>query len=136
MKEKGISDFIATILLVAFAVAIGGLVSIWLTQTISKSTGAVEVSNATLCAGAYISVDEVTSTNIIYSNPTQQTISSMTSIASDGQTPTLTTTSLTTGQVANQSWTRGTNTSITLRGLCRASIPVSGSCESGLACWK
>lgn len=136
MKEKGISNFIATILLVAFAVAIGGLVSIWLTTTVTKSTGSIEVTNATLCAGSYISVDQVSSTSIIYSNPTQQTISGMTAIASDGQQPTLNTTSLNASQIASQSWTRGTNTSITLRGLCRATIPVEGKCESGQSCWK
>ena len=135
MKEKGISDFIATILLVAFAVAIGGLVSIWLTQTVSKSTGSVEVSNATLCAGASIVVNEVTSTNITFSNPTQQNITSITVMTNTGTTFAVSTATLTPSQIAGQNWTR-TGTSVTLRGLCRASIPISGTCELGEACWK
>ena len=136
MKGKGISAFIATILLVAFAVAIGGLVSLWLTGTITLTTGGVEVSNTTLCAGVQIDVDEVTATQFFYNNPSKQTISSMTAMTSDGSSVTLTTASLTSNQRAYMNWTRGTNTSVKLRGLCRASISVEGECESGLSCWK
>ena len=128
---------VAAVLLIAFTVAVGGIISLWLTGFAGRTTGTVEtqVTNQTKCAGVFIAVDKVTDTTILYSNPSSQPISSI-SIAVDGITITPTTTTLDPGAVASQSWTRGANTSVIVKGLCLASVPVEGRCEQGDACWE
>jgi FlaG/FlaF family flagellin (archaellin) len=135
---KGISAFIATILIIAITVVIGGMISLFLTGFTSTQTGTIsqQTSNQTACAGAYISIESVSSTRILYSNPTVQTISSINISTSDGTFVNNTVTSLSPGQVASVSFVRGTgNTSVTARGLCMGSITVIGKCSSSEDCW-
>lgn len=94
---KAISEMIATVLLIAFTVAVAGIVSIWVTGFASQSTqqvtaqtnielycvyGGISVSNLAYCGGSMSGI--VTNTNlkdignitmqIIYDNSTSQTI--------------------------------------------------------------
>jgi flagellin-like protein len=95
--RKAVSDMIATVLLIAFTVAVAGIVSVWITGFTSDSTGQVsdETTRQLYCAYAGVSVSSlsycggyfsgvVTNTNmkdignitlqIIFDNSSSQTI--------------------------------------------------------------
>jgi FlaG/FlaF family flagellin (archaellin) len=135
---KGVSAFVATILIIAITVVIGGMISLFLTGFTSTQTGTVsqQTSNQTACAGAYISIDSVTTTKILYSNPTIQTISSINISTNDGTFVNNTVTTLGPGQAGSVSFSKGSNTSVIARGLCLSSITVMGRCSSTEACWN
>jgi flagellin-like protein len=61
--KKGISPMIATVLLIAFTVAVGGIISMWLTTMASTQTTATGTAaeKQVLCARSVLSIDEVTS---------------------------------------------------------------------------
>lgn len=134
---KGISGMIAAILLVAFTIGVGGILSLWFTTLTQTQTAAAEAiaENRTRCAVVYIDIYRVDSSRIYYLNPSTQTITDITFYV-DGTTITPTTTSLAPGAAASQTWTRGTNTSVKATGLCLASIPVEGNCRQGQPCWQ
>lgn len=129
---------VAAILLIAFTVAVGGLISVWLTSYSRTTTSAVEstTTNQTKCAGAYIKVDSVTSSLIIYSNPSTQTITNLNITTGDGRFVTPNPTSLSPGGMGTASWSRGSNTSVLMKGLCLVTVSAEGSCESGQLCWS
>ncbi len=135
---KGLSPVVATIILIAFAVAVGGLVSIWLTGFATSTTEFTSKRGEELtgCAGARLKVDSVSTANVIYSNPSSKTITNITVYDGSGRNLTYNASNLVSGQVANLTWTRGTNTSILLKGICENTIPVEGACENGQSCWK
>ncbi len=58
---KAISPMIAVVLLIAFSVAIGGLVSVWFSTLTSTQTGIVQsgAENLAKCATSTLAVDEV-----------------------------------------------------------------------------
>ena len=134
---KAISPMIAVVLLLAFTVAVGGILSVWFTSFTRTTTGGVESAtvNQTRCAGCYISVDSVSTSSIIYSNPCTQSITMTDGITGDGTLLTVSGT-LNPGDLSSISWTRGTNTSVILKAKCLATVPVEGSCEQGDTCWK
>jgi hypothetical protein len=78
----------------------------------------------------------VTSTNILYSNPSAKIISNITVFDGNGKNLTSVQTSLNPGQVGNVTWTRGSNTSIFMTGICEESVVVRGECEDGQECWE
>jgi flagellin-like protein len=59
--EKGISPMIATVLLIAFTVAVGGLVSVWMTSFTRTTTSEVSNQEETkiYCSYAGISISDV-----------------------------------------------------------------------------
>jgi len=62
---KGISPLIATVLLIAFTIAVGGLISIWLTgftQTTTQSVGS-QASNQITCANGGLSLSSLSYCN-------------------------------------------------------------------------
>ena len=76
--RKAVSDMIATVLLIAFTVAVAGIVSVWITGFTSTSTqqvteqsnkelycayGGISVSNLAYCGGYFSGV--VTNTNLV-----------------------------------------------------------------------
>jgi flagellin-like protein len=135
---KAVSPMIAAVLLIAFTVAVGGVLSFWLTTLTGSTTGNVEAqtSNITKCAGASIQINRVDSSRIIFSNPSSQEISSVILIADKGGgTITPSDQILSPGEIGTVSWTRGTNTSVLARGFCLQSVSVAGSCSAGEACW-
>lgn len=131
---------IATVLLIAFTIGVGGILSVWFTSLTTTQTGlaGATAENRTKCAGSYIDVYEVTSDRIFFSNPSMQTISSIKFQASNGTTWDATTASLAAGVSAVQNWSlsTGSNTWVKATGLCLASMPVEGRCESGQTCWQ
>ncbi|MCX6820663.1 MAG: hypothetical protein NT016_01820 [Candidatus Aenigmarchaeota archaeon] len=61
MSGKGIDSMIATVLLIAFTVAVGGILSVWLTSMASTQTETTgSAANAqTLCARSVLVIKEV-----------------------------------------------------------------------------
>jgi len=134
---KGVSPFIATILLIAFTVAVGGIISLFLTSFTKTETGTAESigTNVTKCGGISIDILSVSETAIIVANPSGQTLSSITLLASNGTTiasgiP------LSVGGTNSTTWARGINTGVTAYGLCLSSVAVKGACNTGESCWK
>jgi hypothetical protein len=137
---KGISAMIATVLLIAFTIGVGGILSVWFTSLTTTQTGLAGAiaENRTKCAGVYIDIYSVSATKVFYKNTGTQTISSIRVYAGDGgeiATVNLTA-SLASGAAGSAFWTKDTNTSVKATGLCLASIPVEGECKSGQACWQ
>jgi len=128
---------IATVLLIAFTVAVGGILSVWFTSFTRTSTANVENASidVTKCSGTYIDVTTVTSTGIIITNRGSQTINSINCFAGNGTNiTTIATASLTSGASASGTWALGTSTRIDCSGKC-LTIGVTGSCKSGDSCW-
>lgn len=134
---KAISPLIAVVLLIAFTIGVGGLVSIFVTGLTTTSTGITgnQSEALTRCAGAHVNVYSVTSTSVRYSNPNQVAIANLTIIAGTGEVISGTTGSLGTGASGATAWIVGTNTSVFVRALCQATIPVEGRCTSVQECW-
>ncbi len=129
---------VAAILLIAFTVAVGGLISVWITSYATTTTSAVEAStvNATKCAGNYISVESVSNNTIIFINPNSNSITTINITTNNGNFITPNQTSLGSGWIGTASWSRGTNTSILITGLCLSSVLVTGNCDNSQTCWK
>ena len=138
---KGISPLVATVFLVALVIAIGGLVSLFATNLVTTSTGTVsnQSQSQTQCSGAWININSVKSTLIVYSNPTTQTITNL-SLTGDGMTGSSLSLlgSLSPGSTAANStgFNVGTNTTFIIRGLCQSIIPIEGTCKQGQGCWN
>ena len=141
---KAISPLIAVVLLIAFTIGIGGLVSIFVTGLTTTSTGITSNQSEALtrCAGAWLDVFSVTNTTVIYSNPNSQTITNPIIVFSNGNTLVGTDTSLTPGESTVTSVSTGlscgactVNTSIFVRGQCQTAVLVQGKCTSSDACW-
>ena len=134
---KGISPMIATILLIAFTVAVGVTVSVWMTGYASTTGGSVSgaTENQTACIGTYPRIVTVTDDTIIITNPGSEEITSLSCYTSDGSSLTPGSTTLSAGGSTSVSWSRGSNTSVVCTGKCR-NIGVSGECKSGYACWS
>jgi hypothetical protein len=125
------------------------MISFWLTSFTSSSTGSVQSSteNQTKSAGVYIKIDSVkslggytgtsnTNTTVIYSNPSSQTISSISLISNGGETFYGTTTSLSPAGVGTAYLNLTSGTEILIKGLCQSSVAVEGKCKSTDTCWE
>ncbi len=155
---KAISPMVAVVLLIAFTIGVGGLVSIFVTGLTTTSTGVTSNQSEALtrCAGAWLNVYKVTNTTIFYQNPTPQTITGIVGVFSDGkQSVSVFDQSLSVGEsnyteITNDTGrvggtTVGTgitpsgasgNTSVTVRGMCQSLVTVEGSCRTGQKCWE
>lgn len=126
---------IATILLIAFTVAVGGIISVWLTGY-TRTTGAA-VSGATedqiKCLGTYPNIYAVTDKAIFITNPGSENITDIICMSGDGKSfgPIG---DLTPGNITSVEWHMGANTSVVCSGKCR-SIGVTGECRKGQTCW-
>ncbi len=160
--RKAISPMVATVLLVAFTIGVGALISIFATGLTTTSTGITSNQSESLsrCAGAWINVYKVTNTTIFYSNPNSQTITSLVAFFSDGkQSASAIDQSLAIGEsnyteITNSTGASGGvgvssgiltgirpggttgNTSVILRGLCLSTVTVQGKCSQGDGCWE
>lgn len=135
---KGLSPIVATILLVAFSVAVAGLVVIWLTGFTTTTTEFTSDrgDKLTACAGSRIKIDSVTNTSILYSNPSVKTLTNITVYDMNGRNLTHNASNMSPGQVTNLTWVRGSNTTLFTRGICESVIVVEGECKEGQVCWK
>jgi len=135
---KGISPMIAVILLIAFTIGVGGLVSIFATGLTTTTTGLTSNQSEALsrCGGAWINVYSVDSDQVFYANPNSQTISGISITFSNGTTFTGGDPSLTVGESnATNIGAIGSNTFVIVRGLCQAIITAEGKCTSNQDCW-
>ncbi len=143
MASKGISPMIAVVLLVAFTVAVGGIISLWMTNYATETTGSVETAseNQTKCAGTYIDIVSVGTDIILISGRGTESINSITCYAGNGSWWGMG--SLSPGEINSTKWDptgtggsyeSGFGTVITCTGTCR-NIGISSQCESGYSCW-
>lgn len=137
MNSKGISPMVATVLLIAFTVAVGGIVSVWLTGFTNDTTGSVESasSNQTKCAGIFIDIISVSETSFMIMNPGAQAINDISCYSGNGTLITSDTIGLSAGGINSTFWTRNDSSSIICGGTC-LNIGVSGECKTGQTCWK
>ena len=129
---------IAVVLLIAFTVAVGGIVSIWLTGFTSITQESVEASstNQTKCAGTYIDIISVTNDSVMITNRGSQNIDNPVCYSSDGTNITaLSNPTLGPGQSNTTSWERFNNTSVICTGSC-LNTGISGECKSTQNCWR
>mgnify|MGYP000383165667 CR=1 FL=1 len=135
---KGISPLIAAVLLIAFTVAVGGIISIWLTTFAKTTTGNVEASTTdiTKCASTYLSLDKVfvSQNRLIISNMGTASINLTNFTMSDGTIGYLGG-FIPGGSAVSKTVYIGSNTSVTVKGLCLGSVPVEASCSSDQPCW-
>ncbi len=145
---------IATVLLIAFTIGVGGLISVFMTGITTTSTGITsnQSDSLTRCAGAWINVYRATNSTVYYQNPTGQTITGLVIISSDGVALQPADPGLTAGEsnyttIGVNSTVAGVsglipggstsgNISVTVRGLCLSTVTVEGSCKRGQACWQ
>jgi hypothetical protein len=127
---------IATVLLIAFTVAVGGILSLWLTGYTTTTTSAVETAstNQTKCVGTYIDVISVTDGSLLITNRGSQNISSSVCYWGNGTRIDYFGT-LVSGGSNSSAKPRGTQTSVLCTGSCMG-IGVTGQCKSGQTCWK
>jgi len=147
MKSKAISPMIAVVLLIAFTIAVGGILSLWLTGFATTTTQSVETAstNQTKCAGTYIDVISVDDNAILITNRGAESISSIVCYAGNGSSWGMG--SLSAGQMNQTGWNTssgsgvgesyetGFGTVITCTGNC-LNIGVTGECKSGQGCWR
>ncbi|MBI1978770.1 MAG: hypothetical protein HYS62_01760 [Candidatus Aenigmarchaeota archaeon] len=142
---KAISPMIAVVLLIAFTVGVGGLISIFATGLLTTQTrvSGNQTEALTLCGGAWINVYSVTNASISYLNPNSQTLTGVVIVYTNGNTQTATDQTLSPGESGVTSPANGTipaplhspNTSIIVRGLCQTLVTVEGKCTNTQACW-
>jgi FlaG/FlaF family flagellin (archaellin) len=135
---------IATVLLIAFTVAVGGIISVWLTGFARTATTGTETRSEALtrCTASGFEVIACTSstTRIIHYGA-DLTLFPLSIMTSDGTAVTLSGTdaaALTSGMVRNISLARGTNTSVKVRANCQygtINVTIEASCSSGAKCW-
>ena len=142
---KGISPLIAAVLLIAFTVAVGGIIATWLTSFSKTTTAGVESSTkgASKCSGVYIEVkaydNAIGTDKIVLYNPSGETITDI-KLYTDGtnRTSLLSSTTLNPSGIISASSTDLLNgvSTITATGLCENNVVVSGKCESSdSSCW-
>jgi len=139
---KGISAVIATVLLVAFTVAVAGILSVWSTtltttqtQTVSNQTG-----GQALCSPALI-LDEVNSlTGVTYHNAGNQIITNVKVFVRNiagGINLTTVSGSLSPGAMTITNFTlAGPLDYARVTGTCASNVQVSAECKSSDPCWK
>ncbi|MEM5797188.1 MAG: hypothetical protein QW813_00780 [Candidatus Aenigmatarchaeota archaeon] len=134
---KAISPMIAVVLLIAFTIGVGGLVSLFVTGLTTTSTGITgnQSEALTRCAGAWLNIYSVTSNKVLVHNPNSQTITGIDVIAGSGEVVADAIASLAPGATASATWTVGSNTSVTVRGMCQTLVTVEGKCTNKDECW-
>lgn len=156
---KAISPMIAVVLLIAFTVAIGGLVSVWFSNLTSSQTATVQSSAESLanCAASTLTVSEVrwgtTGTsrlvNVTVHSGGEENLKnvSITVVGLGGAISSpkffnATGDDMTPGQFYATSMNVTSNVSglppelVSVTGVCKNSYSVRGECKSGDACMK
>jgi len=153
---KAISPMIATVLLIAFTVAVGGILSIWLTSLTSTQTTTTgsAAEKQILCARSVLSVDEVyyntTSTGsdianvtVTYTYGTESltninvyVVDSSRNTTNKTQSGTMSPGDVKTFSITNAGWTGLTFQDVRVMAMCQTTYPVSGECKTGQACMK
>lgn len=148
MHMKGISPIIATVLLVGFAVAIAGIVSVWSTTLTTSQTKIItnQSKGQTVCTPAII-IDEVNVpssgsdkvVNVTFHNAGDQLMTSVyVDIRNSSAINATKVSNLNAGETAFASIGGQSNTTdfVRVRGLCAGSIVVSDECNPSERCWE
>jgi flagellin-like protein len=148
--RKAISAMIATVLLIAFTVAVGGILSMWLTSltsTQTTTTGAA-AEKQILCSRSVLTISEVRysgpaalNVTVVYTYGTEQLSNYTFYVVDDARNSAA---SLQPAQTMNPGDSNttfvttslaGTGlTSVRVRALCQGSYAVIGECKSGQSC--
>ena len=138
---KGISAMIATVLVVAFTVAVGAILATWFTSITRTTTAGTETQSQAIikCANSGFDIISVTSSSVtVTMSSSDVKIYTKFIRASDGTVITATDTLTSAGEAKSLSWTRGTNTSVTVSALCEYgtfNTTIEASCQVGESCW-
>jgi hypothetical protein len=126
---------IATILLIAFTVAVGGIISVWLTTYTRTAQTAVSGSTEAQikCAGIMPNVYRVTDTAIFLMNSGLEELTNVTCITQDGN-PIGSVGTMPPGNMTSLSWNSTGNTSVICSGICLG-VGVASQCSKGDSCW-
>ncbi len=157
---KGISPIVATVLLIAFTVAIGGIVSLFVTDLTKTQTGITQKSSEQLtsCGNVILTIDEVrtdsdlnpVNVTLIYSAGTEDlynfTVYIIDSNKNMNSTSNLSPSYNTTNpfKVGNRvSWSISTTglsgsslSRVRVHALCKTDYPVTADCKAGNSCMK
>lgn len=155
---KGISPLIAAVLLIAFTVAVGGIVSVFFTSFTKQTTGSVSSQGGQLvsCAGVSPTVDSVLYpvsgtgyVNATFTNPGSLNITNVTVYVAmpNGSTFTMQYGLLGGSMYLNPLSSNQTQTLVTpsggvspsevrVTGFCNGVQAVAGSCLAGQSCMK
>lgn len=158
LAVKGISPFIATVLLIAFTVAIGALISVWFTNVTSSQTQTVQSGSDALskCASTSMTVNEVryagngssSLVNVTVSSSGTQSLKNVTiSVTGGGATTTSQKFFNATGNdfLAGTYFATSMNTSggaslppeiVSVSGLCQGQQAIVATCKTGDSCMK
>lgn len=150
---KGLSPLIAAVLLIAFTVAVGGVISIWLTTFSKTVTSEVESATEyqTKCASTYFVIDRVFQSKnmVVLTNMGTENVTLKTIILSDGSFGTInkynSMPGIEKGQTISLNLTQDTDEGLditgksleflTIKGLCLDVVPVEATCRSTQGCW-
>ena len=149
---KGISPMIATVLIIAFTIAIGGIISLFMTNLTKTTTGEAEKSAAgtSECGGAYIDIINVTTgttgaNNIFVYNPSRNIIYTLSVYDNMGNTNSGSgvISKIDSGnmkKLVTENIPQPTATKITIVGYCEntaktQNVSISGTCPKGGSCW-
>jgi flagellin-like protein len=139
---KGISAIIATVLLVAFTVAVAGILSMWATTLTVSQTQTVsnQTSGQALCSPGLI-IDEVNSlSGVAYHNAGNQIISNVKVFVRNtvgGVNLTSVSGTLSPGAMALTNFTLvGPLDYARVTGTCASNVQLSAECKSPDPCWK
>ena len=150
---KGVSPFLATVLLIAFTIAVGAIVSLFITNMVRTQSEEASTTGGGVaeCAGSYINVINVTTGTIIVENPNRNLIYTVSVYDSLGN---INGTNYTTDSGVKKSILPGTiqvltaanvpnetATAITITGFCENSEKttnnsITGICQKGWECWE
>ena len=151
---KGISPLIAAVLLIAFTVAVGGIISLWLTSFSKTTTSAVQTSTEkqVKCASTVLEITSVSTSDnrIVVTNLGPQNVTLTSIVLSDG---TVSNFQISEQLTAGSSYSINTTNSsiisptidfstksglawVKVKGLCLGEVPIEGTCNSDESCWS
>jgi len=151
---KGISPLIAAVLLIAFTVAVGGIISLWLTSFSRTTTSAVQSSTEkqVKCASTVLEITSVSTSDnkVVVTNLGPQNVTLTSIVLSDGSVSNFqTSVELAAGSSYSINTTDSSVISPTIdfsaksgltwvkvKGLCLGEVPIEGTCNSDESCWS
>lgn len=145
---KAISPLIATVLLIGFTIAVGGILSVWLsslttTQTTTVSSG---TEKQVRCAASALRISEVryptgvgrssVNVSVIYDSGTEALSNITVEITARGITDLVNSTgTVTPGEARAVNVTANFPPEVvSARGFCQNTVPIIGTCKAGQPC--
>jgi flagellin-like protein len=140
---KGISPMIAVVLLIAFTVAVGGIISVWLTGFTRTTTGGTESRAEALsrCSAGFEIISCTKDKIYLIHYGSDLTLFPLSIVTSDKTVTILSgedAKNFTSGTVRNISFSRGENTSVIVKAICQyksTNVSIEASCFKGDKCW-